>query len=316
MEVNEVKIESESLKDNPLKDPYCRKVYLLLPKDPKGKPIIVYLSGYHSSSLAQLNYDPYNESLLDRIKRLKINDNAIFILPDTFTKYGGNQYIDSPAVGNYEEYIIQDIILYFKDIYKSEKVALIGKSSGGYGALVLAMKYSSLINVIASHSPDAYFEYAYIPSFPIAIKNLRNFKDPKEWVEYFWSLTSKKKRDYLETLMIVGLSAFYSPLENGEFELPFELDSGEIIEKVWRKWLEKDPVRLLDKYHENIKNVKVYLDVGRKDEFNLQYGARILHKKFINYGIEHYYEEFDGGHLDTGYRLDVSIPYVIREISK
>lgn len=314
LEVKSVEIESESLKDNPLKDPYKRKVYQILPDNPQGKPIVVYLSGYHSSSITQLNYDPYSEPIVQRLERLGIKD-IIFILPDTFTRYGGNQYLNSPAVGNYEDFIINDVVKYFKDIYKSDKIGLIGKSSGGYGALYLGMKYAGLINVIASHSPDAYFEYAYIPSFPLAIRNLSKFKNPKEWVDYFWSLKSKKKYELLETLMMVGLSAFYSPKLNGEFELPFDLETGEIISSVWDKWLQKDPVRFIDSLVGNLRRLKaIYLDVGRKDEFNLQYGVRMIHMKLTKFGIPHYFEEFEGGHMDTAFRLDVSIPYIAREI--
>ncbi|MCY0883628.1 MAG: alpha/beta hydrolase-fold protein, partial [Acidianus infernus] len=162
--LNFINLESEILKDNPLQDPYIRRIGIIEPEDPIGKPIIIYLSGFLGSSLSMLNYDPLSEDILSRVERLKKEgkiNGSIIVLPDMFTKVGGNQYINSQAVGFYEDFLIKELIPYLEEKYKSRKIGLIGKSSGGYGALVLGMKYNE-IKAIASHSGDAYFEYVYL----------------------------------------------------------------------------------------------------------------------------------------------------------
>lgn len=306
-----IQFESEELKDNPLHDPYIRKIGIIEPHDPVNKPLIIYLSGYLSSSLSALNYDPLSQDILSRVSNLiseKKMRGSLIVLPDMFTKVGGNQYINSPAVGYYENFLIKELLPYLKDTYKSNAIGLIGKSSGGYGTLVLGMKYN--IDAIAAHSADSYFEYVYLPLFPKVINNLRKFSTPEEWLENFWKKENKKRKEDLNTLNIIGMSAFYSPSEDGKILLPFDLETGEIIHEIWRKWLEKDPVRMIERYQNNLMKTHVYMDVGIKDEFNIQFGMKILHNKMKKFGIPHYYEEFNDGHLNVSYRLDKSLPYI------
>lgn len=310
MNLKFLEFESDILKDNILKDPYIRKTAIIEPDQPEGKPLLIYLSGFLSSSLAQLNYDPLSEDLYSRVKRLKNEgkiEGSIIILPDTFTKVGGNQYLNSEAVGKYEDFILDEIIPYFSEKYSTDKIGVFGKSSGGYGSLTLGMK-SKKIKALASHSGDAYFEYVYLPSFPKVIPYLRKFKTPKEWLDYYWTKQNKKKKEDINTLNIVGMAAFYSPSTSGDILLPFDLETGEIINEIWKKWLEKDPVRMIDSMAENLQSKFIYIDVGVKDEFNIQYGSRIIHKKLKQKNIQHIYEEFEDGHLNVSYRYDISIP--------
>ncbi|ARM76028.1 alpha/beta hydrolase-fold protein [Acidianus manzaensis] len=310
-----VNFESSELKDNPLNDPFIRKIGIIEPEDPIGKPIIFYLSGYLSSSLSMLNYDPLSQDLFSRISRLMAESKikgSIVVLPDMFTKVGGNQYINSKAVGNYENFLFNELIPFFKDKYKSQALGLIGKSSGGYGSIVLAMKHK--VDSIAVHSADSYFEYVYLPEFPRVINNLRKYSSPEDWLNEYWKKDNKKRKEDLNTLNIIGMSAFYSPSDDGKILLPFDLDTGEIIDSIWKKWLEKDPVRMIEKYHENLSRTKIFMDVGIKDEFNIQYGMRILHSKMKKLGIEHNYEEYNDGHLNTSYRLDISLSFVEKSL--
>ncbi|AAK43083.1 esterase [Saccharolobus solfataricus] len=318
MNLTIIEFESNVLRDNPLNDPYKRRVGIIYPKDYEGRPILIYLSGYLSSSLTQINYNPLGEDMVSKVERLSNEGKmkgSVIVLPDMFTKVGGNQYINSSAVGMYEDFLVKELIPFLKDKFKSDKIGIFGHSSGGYGALILGMKYPNTIKAIADHAGDAYFEYVYLPTFPRAIEQLRRFKTPEEWLENYWKKENKQHREDLNTLNVVGMSAFYSP-NNEKIELPFDLETGEILEDVWKKWLEKDPVRMVDKYADNLKMLKfIFIDVGKKDEFNIQYGSRTLHKKLQKYGINHYYEEFNDGHLHTNYRYDISLSLLEKKLT-
>jgi enterochelin esterase-like enzyme len=75
-------------------------------------------------------------------------------------------------------------------------------------------------------------------------------------------------------------------------------------------------VRLIEKYRSNLKKLKlIFIDCGTRDEFNLQWGARILHSKLKKMNIKHYYEEFDDGHMNINYRYDISLPKVYSVLS-
>jgi enterochelin esterase family protein len=120
----------------------------------------------------------------------------------------------------------------------------------------------------------------------------------------------KKPKDFHPPLNTIGMAACYSP--NGDsFDLPFDLETGELREDVWERWLEHDPVRLVEKHVENLRSLNLlFIDAGTKDEFSLDIGARILSRKMAQYGIPHIHEEFDDGHFNIAYRYDRSLELI------
>jgi hypothetical protein len=113
-------------------------------------------------------------------------------------------------------------------------------------------------------------------------------------------------------LNVFAMAAHYSPNPKSKemgVDLPFDLNTGEMLQNVWNRCLSWDPTRIIEKYSNNLKKLKlIYIDCGTKDEFNLQWGARILHSKLEKMKIRHFYEEFDDGHMNVSYRYDVSLP--------
>ena len=110
--------------------------------------------------------------------------------------------------------------------------------------------------------------------------------------------------------LTIGMAACYSPNGSG-FDLPFDLETGEMREDVWKRWLEHDPVRLVPSYEENLRSLKLlYLDAGTRDEFNLDIGARILSTKLKELDIPLIHEEFDDGHFNISYRFDRSLELI------
>jgi enterochelin esterase family protein len=109
------------------------------------------------------------------------------------------------------------------------------------------------------------------------------------------------------------MSACYAPNDATEigFDLPFDLETGEIRWDVWGRWLEHDPVRLVDKSVENLKSLKLlFIDAGTRDEFALDLGAKILCKRLKEFNIPFLTEEFDDGHFNIGYRQSRSLELI------
>jgi S-formylglutathione hydrolase FrmB len=308
---------SAILKGNPLNDSHIRELIIYLPPNYKpsnsrGYVTIFCLPGYGSPARTILNIDPFNESIHDRMNRLisrgRLSD-MILVHIDCFTKLGGNQYVNSPAIGNYEDYLIKEIIPYIDNNYNCQHHVVFGKSSGGYGSIMLGAHHPEIFDGVVNHSGDAGFEYSCIPEFPKALAAFQEAGSPKNWWKKFWK-SSVHKKDDLAILNVMCMAASYSPNRSKEMgiEFPFDLKTGEISKDVWNKWLSCDPVRTIESYRKNLENMKlIYIDCGTKDEFNLIWGARMLHSKLKKLRIKHFYEEFDGGHLNTGYRYDVSL---------
>ena len=55
-----------------------------------------------------------------------------------------------------------------------EHRGLTGKSSGGYGAMVVPMLRPDVFGALASHAGDALFEACYLPNFPQLARKLRD----------------------------------------------------------------------------------------------------------------------------------------------
>jgi enterochelin esterase-like enzyme len=319
--------ESSILRSNPLKDPYTREVIIYLPPGysqsySKGYVTIFLLPGFGSQGRALLNVDPFGENMEQRMNRLisqKKCGPMIFVLVDCFTKFGGNQYMNSSATGRYEDYIVKEIVSFIDKRYNSSLRVVFGHSSGGYGSLLLGMRHPDIFYGLVDHAGDAAFEYCYLQDFPKALEAYLEYGGPKKWLDNFWKKPNHHDKNDGPPLNVFAMAAHYSPNPNSSemgVDLPFDLKTGEILPHVWKRWLFHDPVRIVEKYRNNLDRLRfIYLDCGSKDEFNLQLGARILHSKLESMNIKHYYEEFNDGHMHTSYRYNHSLPMIYSALS-
>ncbi len=99
------------------------------------------------------------------------------------------------------------------------------------------------------------------------------------------------------------------------FRIPFDLDTGEVIPERWKNWQKHDPINLVAKYKANLKSLRgIYIDCGRRDQYHIHYGARILSKRLSAAKIRHRYDEFDDNHSDIDYRMDISLPFLYKAL--
>ena len=320
-------IVSELLKDNALNDPFTRTVYVYLPanyddleQENIKLPVMYYLAAYSNSANGIVGWRAFGESITERLDRLiaegKIGD-TIVVMPDCFTCLGGNQYIDSPAVGNYASYIVEEVVPIVEENFRVKKGnnhrAVLGKSSGGFAAMRFAMDFPGFWTAIANQSGDAGFDVLYQRDFPTVANVLANYKgDIAHFIKRFWKAKKTHGTDIL-TLMMICMAATYDPQD--EIELPFDLNTCEIKPKNWQNWLKHDPVNRVTQHVEALKQLKgLYMDCGFRDQFMIHYGMRRLAKQLDKYAIEYFYEEFNGTHSNIDYRLDNAMPFLYDKI--
>jgi hypothetical protein len=117
--------------------------------------------------------------------------------------------------------------------------------------------------------------------------------------------------------MNVCMAATYDPDPKAPlgFRIPFNLESGELIESRWNRWLKHDPINLVKAHARDLRTLKgIYIDCGSKDQYHIHYGSRILSRRLTEAGIRHRYEEFGDNHSDIDYRMDVSLPFLYRAL--
>ena len=324
------RFHSKLLEGNRAGDSPERRVPVYLPpsyaESPKRRfPVCFVLTGFTGRGRMLLNDNPWIPALDDRMDALIDRgacEEMILVMPDCFTRYGGSQYLNSGATGRYMDHLVEELVPWADARYRTlpgrEHRGVVGKSSGGYGALVLGMLHPETFGAVASHSGDLYFEYCYLPDVPKALTQIQSAGGLQAWLEKFEAKHQHNNDDML-ALNMLGMAASYSPAPAAEpfgFELPFDLESGAFREEVWRRWLEWDPLRMLESRADALRSLRLlYLDCGTRDEWSLHHGARLLTRRLRELGIAHEHEEFDDGHLNIQYRYDVSLPKLARALS-
>jgi enterochelin esterase family protein len=322
MSVEILEFSSRLLRNNPLGDPSVRRTPVYLPPSyPRGRyPVHYVLSGFTGFGEMLLSRGAWSESLPERLDRLiatRKMDEAIVVMPDCFTRYGGSQYLNSTATGPYEDYLVEELVPFMDRRYPTTgRRSVLGKSSGGYGAMVLAMRHPELFHAVACHSGDMYFEYCYVPDFPKALDTFRKYGGPERYLRAWEKMPKRNRGDLHAALNTWAMASCYSP-RGRAVDLPFDLETGELKEAVWRRWKAWDPVEMLADHAKNLKRLKmVFLDCGTRDQFALHHGARIFAGKARRLGLRVRFEEFDDDHSSISYRYDRSFPLLSKALRR
>src|SRR5579883_379209 len=314
-------LDSAALRDNPHGDPARRPLPVYLPPSyaaapDRRYPVIYWLSGFAGTALGALNHDPWAPSLpeaMDRALALGAPE-AILVVVDGFTRFGGSQYLNSPANGRYEDCVVGDVVAHVDARYRTRADAaargIAGKSSGGYAALVLGMRHPEVFGAISAHSPDCYFELCYKPDFPKLLRAIGRYGSAAAVLDAFLAL-EKKPGELFGALSVAAMAMAYSPnLQRPPyyFDLPFDPSTGELDAAVWERWLAWDPVNLVAAHAPALRALRLlFFEAGTRDEYQLQYGARILARRLDALGVRYLHEEFDDSHSRTHYRYPAAL---------
>jgi enterochelin esterase family protein len=319
------RVESEVLRDNPLGDPAARDVHVYLPPDhdpTRPTPALLALVGFTGTGAMLFNADPLGEDLRARLDRLILSGKCppvIVAAPDCFTKLGGNQYINSAATGRYEDFLLHEVMPLVAARHAVRGWGVFGKSSGGYGAIVLAMRHPDAFQALADHSGDAGFELSYLPGMCAALDAFREASGPAAWLDAFWADPNRRRTAHMNPLISLAMAAHYSPNADAPLgcDFPFDLATGAFRPEVWERWRALDPVNMVASHADALRGLRlVYVDVGGHDEYGLHWGARALVAAMRRHGIEPVYEEFEDGHMSISYRYDVSLPMLAKALAR
>ncbi len=316
---------SRVLEGNPWDDPIERDLPVYVPPSgvTEGRPLLLLLSGYTGAGWMHFLRPRYlTDSIVGRLDRLiRTGDasEAVLVAPDCLTTLGGSQYLNSTASGRYEDYVMTEVLPWVHERYRTGPTAVLGTSSGGYGAMVLALRHPDALRALGSNAGDAYFEYSYLPEFPRAFREIRAAGGPEALLRQLLSAPVSAfgpANPKVQALEHMGYASAYSPIESepGRFDLPFDLETGELRTEVWSRWLAWDPVRMVrtERYRDALRRLAyVYADGGTRDEYGLDIGARIFAAEARRQGIKVDFQEFDGVHSDGGPRYDVMIPRLL-----
>jgi enterochelin esterase-like enzyme len=321
-------IESELLAGNPLGDSPRRPLYVyrspgLASGETRGPVPSVYViqgfSGQVDMWVGRTAFEPTMVERLDAMFAAGGCPDAVVVFVDAWTSRGGSQFLNSSSTGPYMDHLCDEVVAFIDERYPTradrDHRGLTGKSSGGYGAMVVPMLRPDVFGALASHAGDALFECCYQRDFPVVARELRDrfggsyevFHEQLAAADHFdWGHFGKPFEMY-------GYACAYTPDPGrpGEAVLPFEISTGRLVDDVWEQWLALDPVRMAPRCADALKSMRrIYLDAGKSDEWFLDLGAQAFAHELDKLGVEHTLELFDGKHGGITYRY----PGAIREL--
>ncbi len=323
-----------SLEGNPLGDPSTRATPVYLPpgyaeNTSERYPVVYFLHGFSGSGLSWTNVSAFTRNVPERLDRLIANGvipACIGVFIDGWTALGGSQWMNSEGIGQYRSYVAKDLVGWadrtLRTVAKGAARALVGKSSGGFGAMVISRFHPEIFQHIGVHSGDAGFEFCYLHELPEALGPISKAGGIDAWFREFKerAMTTRMRQDDFAVINMLTMAAAYSP-KKGEplgLDFPLDLQTGRLKIETWNRWLVHDPVRFVPKHLDAYKKLKsLFIDCGTKDEFNLRWGARMVIDELKQGGVEQLmHEEFDDGHLNINYRFERSLQHLVPRLER
>jgi enterochelin esterase-like enzyme len=323
-------VESEVLAGNPLGDPARRPLYVYRSPGVGSEPVVsVYvIQGFTGQLDRWFAREPFEPTVFERIDAMFTGSDtpdAVVVFVDAWTSLGGSQFLNSTATGRYLDYLCDEVVGFVDSRYPTlaarEHRGLAGKSSGGYGAMVVPMLRPDVFGALASHAGDALFEASCLPEFPNVARTLRDhFESSYEvFFERLREIDHFEYGRYGTPLEMYAYACAYSPDPEhaGRPLLPFDPRTGRLVEEVWQRWLEHDPVRMVAGHADALRSMRrIYLDAGRSDEAYLDLGAQAFSDELTRAGVAHTLELFPGRHGGIAWRYPIALRELILALQK
>lgn len=288
--LQQITVPGPSLEGNLQGNPSERTVFVYLPpgydSGSKRYPVVYFLHGYAVTADVYVNDVLKLPGSVDTAMANGARE-AIIVIPDAFTRFGGSFYSNSPVIGNWERFIARDLVGYidanYRTIARREGRGLSGHSMGGYGTLRVGMAYPGVFNALYAMSAGALQDT--IPT-PQAVK---------EQHERMAAGIEPAPRS-----MVNGMQArasAWSPNPDNPpyyFDLPYDAEGNE-VPLVAEKWTANTLLVSVDQHVSALKSFRgLRLDVG--DEDGLAASNTAFSAALTRLGVRHRYEIYPGNH--------------------
>ena len=309
--LNVLQIPAPSLENNLINEPTQRMIYVYLPPSysdmpDKHYPVVYYLTGYGDSNMIGFLLPNDMDTL---IANGEINEMIVVVASGT-NKLGGSFYVNSPVTGNWEDFIVKDVVGYvdshFRTLAQVESRGIMGHSMGGFGALNIAMLHPDVFSAVYSMSPGLFDENGLAESQIFNSEGLI-----QSFIEYDRKLSTipleeaKVKMLLAPQQFALSYGVAFSPNPNNPppyFDYPFAEVDGQLVrdDVMWKKW-ESGFGGIADEakqYKDNFLKLKgIVVDYGNSDEYSwIPKGCVYFGEQLSAAGIPVKVEGYDGTH--------------------
>lgn len=295
-------VSSPGLVGNVLGDSPVRRTLVYLPpsysREPARRyPVVYLLHGATSVPEEWIDgsYQGMNLRLvLDSLIAAKAIPELIVVMPNADNKLGAGFYANSPATGNWEDFVVRDLVgdvdRKYRTVARGSQRALVGHSMGGFGALAIAFKHPSQFGLVYAVSPCCIgFVGRFAPASPA------------------WSVLAKATRwqDAAERAYLwLGMA---SALDGSRTDprlfsqLPFAPGAGAAAVPnvvVQARWLAKMPPDLASAMVRRGDRPPVIVMESGSEETELLEGVAVLRARLDSLRVPYADTTFTGGHID------------------
>lgn len=304
-----VRIDSAAIADNLIGESGERTIEVYLPptyqSSAKRYPAVYFLPGFEDESMAvsltgDLDALVYEGHLQEMI---------VVIVPGT-NRLGGSFYVNSPVTGNWEDFVVREVVGYVDSHYRtmaqSASRGIGGHSMGGFGGLNIAMRHPDVFGAVYSISPGLFDANGLADSQMFASDRIiSDFLDAQK------AVLAKPKEEQLRAVLTMrdsftvayGMAFAPDPMRAPFFfAYPYSLSTGkpQRNDAIWNEWeggfggiTEK-----ISKYKDNLLRLKgIGVDYGRNDEFGwIPKGCIYFDQQLTQAGIPHEMAVHDGDH--------------------
>jgi enterochelin esterase-like enzyme len=292
--VEKISVHGKSLEGNLEGDSPDRDVFVYLPlsyaKNRNQRyPVVYFLHGYGLGAEAYMNA-LWASDAADRDAASGSAKEMIVVFPDSYTRYDGSMYSNSPTTGNWETFLTEDLVGYIDSHYRTiasrESRGLAGHSMGGYGTLRLAMKYPEMYAAIYPMSSCCLMNNPFATGRgPAPAPKQGDAKGKGGRGGGFANVGSAQAAAWAP-----------NPMNPPQFfDLPTK--DGQVVPSVAAKYLANSPLAMVDQYSSNLKKYKAFMmDCGLQD--TLQSSNKELDESLTRLGVPHNYETYEGDHTN------------------
>ena len=294
-------VSSPGLGANVVGDSPIRKVLVYLPpsyrREPTRRyPVLYLLHGATSTPEEWLDgvYQGMNLQLtLDSLIAAVAIPEFIVVMPDANNALGADWYTNSPATGNWQDFVVQDLVGHIDRQYRTDanrsRRALVGHSMGGFGALAIGFEHPNVFGLVYAISPCCIgFVGRLAPTSPAwpALSTVTNWKIALDRVG-----------------LVIGMAAALDGQRSDPrlfSELPFELRNGAIVPNAaaQSRWLAKMPPDLASAMvRRGERAPAIHIEAGSQETPVLE-GMVLLRGRLDSLRISYSDTVFAGGHTD------------------
>ena len=305
------RVHIPALENNVLGDSADQRVVVYLPPSYKANsrrryPTLYLLHGIGGSP-EDWGPDGFQEMdiglVMDSLVRNGVSREMIIVTPNGRNRYLGAFYLNSRTTGNWEDYIVRDLVQHVDRTYRTlpspASRGIAGHSMGGFGALMLAIRHPDVFSAVYALSPCCLGMVADLSPSNSAWHRLAHFRD---WDDLL--TRAGEKKDFMP-IAFVALAAAVSPNPSARpwhADLPVIVRGGRLVRvsPAFQRWQETFPLPHVKKNQKALRCLKaVGLDVGLHDEFtHITLGTRLFSDSLSYYEIPHAFELYDGDHRD------------------